>query len=1429
LKTLTPACFLTICLLSAFSLFGQNPEKVRNLVNHKDWSFVENKGQLKDEMGNLLPDIQYYGHHGGVNLYCKPGMISFVFTKMDSAENADSKVTRMVNHNAEDLLQPSGCSTARADFLFINSNPNARIIAADQQSYYENYYTTGDANHGITGVRAFKVLTYKDLYPKIDMVLKVSGEGIEYSFLVHPGGEVSDIKMSWRGMKSEPIIDNAGFRYINSIGYINETAPLSFVNGKKIKSGYKTMGTEHGFEVENYDKSRELIIDPLLVWATYHGGTDGDQGLGVACDAKGNVFITGRTSSPGMATSGAFKTSVTGYYDAFLAKYNNSGSLQWATYFGNGVYNSGLGVCTDTAGNVFITGETDGTGNGMATSGAYQTSRGGNDDAFLAKFSNTGSLVWSTYFGGLDYDEALAVCTDISGNVYMTGSTTNSNLATSGAYKTSVTGSSDVFIAKFKNSGNLDWATYYGGSSYDIAYGINADNFGNVYITGETASSSGIATSGAFQPSFSGTGYPDAFLAKFTVSGSFKWGTYCGTSVAYYEAGLGVATDRSGNVYMAGYTYSGGLASSGAFQTTVGGYCDAYLAKFNSSGGRIWATYYGGSGSDACNGVCTDAAENVYLTGYTYASSSGIATAGAYQTANVGSSDGFLVKFNSAGNRIWGTYFGYDDEDEADGVAADKYGNVYIVGETCSKSHIATSGAYQTTWKGSSGHYSGFLAKFSFLYQNEAGVDSVINPVSTICAGAQPVKIRFHNFGAKTLTSATIGWSVNSVVQTSYKWSGSLSSLSSDTLTIGILNFTAGTKTIKVWTSKPNGQNDSVTTNDTAKITFAVNPLPSVSITGPAPVCAGNNVQFTINVSNVASGQTWIINYRKDGNSADSFITGTGSGQFYLSTPILITSTAYNFLEIIETSGNTQCSNTISFKVSVVVHQIPAAFFTTAKSVCPGGQSQIGISVSNIDSGQAWTIEYNKTGSNTDSFFTGTGSGLFALITAPLSSSRNYSLVNITSTSGTICSNTLADKKTVIVNPLPYANAGLPGSICYSDSVLIGAGSTPDYVYNWSSNPTGFKSNASNPKVSPVTTTTYSLLVVNSLTGCQSKDSVKISVNPLPKPDPGPAQSICFGENAVIGGNLVIGNSYSWISKPAGFNSTLSSQKVKPDTTTTYYVTEKINSTGCRHTDSVVVTVNPLPVPAVGLSKSICYGESTLIGSSSLNGHTYSWTSGSSGFTSTSSNPAVNPVTTTFYKLKETIKATGCSATDSVKITVNPLPDPKWYVNNFGKTTYFHATDSSLMNPAYHWDFGDGDKDSAAGHLAKHLYPKNKDYKVKLKVENSFGCINEYDSTINIEVSGISIIPADNLNLSIFPNPFSDGTTIRYSLIKAASVRISISDITGKEIAIITDRLKAAGDHHDEINAESCFIRPGIYTVKIEVDNVLFSRQLIKF
>jgi uncharacterized protein YjdB len=346
--------------------------------------------------------------------------------------------------------------------------------------------------------------------------------------------------------------------------------------------------------------------------------------------------------------------------------------------------------------------------------------------------SSSSSSTWVTYCGGSEYEELYNTAVDDSGNVYIVGVTSSDGLSTVGSYQETRGGDVDVYIQKYTSNGSLLWSTYFGGSNTEYIYGrqaIDIDDSGYLYIVGGTLSSTGIASTGAFQET-PGKG----FVAKFRWDGQKEWSTYFGgVSESLLSS---VIADDSGNFYLGGFVSEvdvegsdTGIATPGAFQEVNNGGMDIFLVKFDGNCERLWGTYFGGGSWDHFEAFMTDQSGNIIVGGSS--GSEGIATSGAPQTMLSGASDCFIVKFSASGARLWCSYFGGENDDVDAGIGIGQSGNIYLTGLTSSATGIATAGAHKTSLSVGGWAYDLFIAKLDSVghkvwctYFGGSGVES---------------------------------------------------------------------------------------------------------------------------------------------------------------------------------------------------------------------------------------------------------------------------------------------------------------------------------------------------------------------------------------------------------------------------------------------------------------------------------------------------------------------------------------------------------------------------------------------------------------------------------------------------------------------------------------------------------------------------------
>jgi hypothetical protein len=692
--------------------------------------FTQNKGQVADMNGNVQPSVLFTTHSKGVKLFLTKNGISYQFQKTDYPEGygrSDKK-----KRNEPELEKQVKTTTYRMDMELVGAAINPLIETESKNEYFENYYLPQCPN-GILNVPTFSKIIYKEVYPKIDWIVYANGNEMKYDFIVHPGGKPADIKITYKNASAVNLMNDGGIIATTTIGQIIDNKPITIQNSEKITSDFKLENGIITYKLGQYDKQKDLIIDPGVVWSSYYGGSGDEYGKGLSVDASGNIYYAGTTSSTIGIASAGFQNSYNGVdKSAFLIKFNSNGSRQWATYYGSD-YTEGSDVILDASGNVYLGGETQAT-TGIA-SGGFQSTISEGYDAFLVKFNSSGSRIWGTYFGGgngstlssgIEVCSALAI--DPSGNVYMTGYTQSTFGIASGGFQntyigdTTISTNSNAYLAKFSSSGSRIWSTYYGGNGLNIGYDVATDFNGNVYLCGVTPNTNGIA-SGGFQNTFGG-GSVDGFLAKFNSTGSRIWATYYGGSAG--EQVQSIVTDNSGNVYIAGGTGSQNGIASGGFQNISGGGNDGFIAKFNSVGSRIWSTYYGGSANDYIESITLD--NTGYLYGIGSTSSTNNIALGGFQNFYGGAFDVLLVKFNNAGNRVGASYFGGSASETGTVIVSSTTGDIYIGGRTQSTSGISYNGFQNIN----GGGYDAFLTKLddcAFF-----GYDT-ISPVLKACSG----------------------------------------------------------------------------------------------------------------------------------------------------------------------------------------------------------------------------------------------------------------------------------------------------------------------------------------------------------------------------------------------------------------------------------------------------------------------------------------------------------------------------------------------------------------------------------------------------------------------------------------------------------------------------------------------------------------------
>ncbi len=682
-------------------------------------SFEANNGQTDAR-------VKFLSRTGGYTLFLTGD--EAVLTLSGKREDTKAKIVGAA-HTMPPVAATKGGGVLRMKLR--NANPAARVTGVDELAGKSNYFIGNDPTKWHGNVPTYRKVEYKGIYPGVDLVFYGTEGRLEYDFIVAPGAKPRRIQFDVRGTKR--IRRDAHGDLVLKMGgdEIRWHKPVVYQekNGvrQEIAAHYTITGTNRvAFELAKYDASRPLYIDPLI-YSTYLGGSGEDSGYGIAVDSTGNAYVTGSTESTDFPTMNPLQPANGGGYDAFVSKINPAGSaLVYSTYLGGSGTDSDSGnsVAVDSAGDAFVTGDTNST-DFPVTPGAFQTTCNGcggdSSTAFVTKFNPSGSaLIYSTYLGGSEYDVGSGIAVDSAGDAYVTGNTFSTDFpVTPGAFQTTFGGDEDAFVTEFNPSGSaLIYSTYLGGSGDDWGRGIVVDGAGSAYVTGYTSSTDFPVTPGAFQTTCCG-----AFVTKFNPTGTaLVYSTYLDNG-----EGFGIAVDGAGDAYVTGLTESTDFpVTPRAFQTVCGGAClgNAFVTEFNPSGSTlVYSTYLGGSGFDLGWGIAVDSAGDAYVTGETR-STDFPTTPGAFQTKYGRYPSAFVTRVNLTGSAlVYSTYLGGRSVDRGFGIAVDSVGGVYITGLTYG--NFPTRNPLQPVY---GGKCDAFVSKFYLTAATTTTLSSSPNP-----------------------------------------------------------------------------------------------------------------------------------------------------------------------------------------------------------------------------------------------------------------------------------------------------------------------------------------------------------------------------------------------------------------------------------------------------------------------------------------------------------------------------------------------------------------------------------------------------------------------------------------------------------------------------------------------------------------------------
>jgi gliding motility-associated-like protein len=1068
--------------------------------------FTPNKGQIANEKSEPLDSIDFKLEAAGVNAYFTPSGIVYHFYREYEKESSEYTKEEQEAYNRGDYNEVGKkVFFYRMDFRLIGANQEAEIKMEQESKSYTNYYLAS-CPEGITNVHSYSKVTYEEIYPNIDLVYLTENGELKYEFIVKPGGNIEDIQFKYDGADDINLRDG-NLEVSNGFGPFMDDAPFSFyeLESSEIESEYKIEDGIVSFKVEEYDASKTLVIDPTISWSTYYdNGGGSDFHANSAYDSDENMYLAYASYSSAWTTVNAGAGQ---YYDAIhdgsldlvIVRFNSDMTLQWATYYGGDASDVLCGTGGDYGKTIDVS---------------------DNDDIYVGGHANSNPTTFPTLSSG------------VGGAWYQD--------------QTNLKGGDNSFLLKFDQNGVRQWATLYQHTNVSTSgAGIRINgikcNGDKVYFTGQTYQFSGfdipiVSLGGAYNNS-TFVGNQDVFLGRFSSDCILEWSTYFNSgNVAAngYQQGSDITFDASGNMILAGQVSNDNLGvntvnpGGGAYYvTTVSGFIDHTITKFNTSLQPTWSTIIGGTDLDRVSEVSTDPSGNILVASRIVRDNVPTANPGGgafFIGAHSGNDDGFIMKFTPGGVYTWGTYVGASTAfSSMTGIIGDENDNVYAIGYTQATNFPIQSntGSYNQSTIGGSNDL--VLMRFNSLGVNEWST-YYGGTLSETCYGIkiEPSTIA-NSCGFKQFFSPA---SQSTNTPTTNPGGGAFFE--------GTLS---GTSSRMIVSYEEAG--GSVGTAPT-------------SISGTTTICSGSSTTLTQVGGSLGTGDTY------EWYSGSCGGTSVGSGTSVMVSP---TTTTTYYVRAEGTCGITACAS-----VTVTVNPsstAPTGITVDTNPLCPGGNTDLTVQGGSLGTGASFEWYTGSCG--------GTSAGSGATINVSPATTTTYYV----RAEGT-CNTTACASVTVTVNSESTAATSISSAqttICDGDTETLtvsggslGTGAT----WEWYTGSCGGTSAGTGTSISPSpsTTTTYYVRAEGTCntTACAS---VTITVNPVPNATvTSSGADICDGATLNLTGTPA-GGTWSVTSGPG----TIATDVLSTTGAGIINLEYSVTTLGCTGTDTQSITV----------------------------------------------------------------------------------------------------------------------------------------------------------------------------------------------------------------------------------------------------------------
>jgi hypothetical protein len=623
--------------------------------------------------------------------------------------------------NAAGLEPDKNARVALVKTVFVGATGYADLVAKTELPAVSNFFMGNDTARWKMRVPSYAEMTFEEVYPGIDVRFYGAGKELEYDVVVSPGADPGLFRLRYLGADSVRLSSEGCLIVYTESGRLIEAGPLMYQPDGRVRhliAGRFAVADDGAvsFHIDGeFDRSAALIIDPVLSFSSYFGGAGEEVAFDVAVDSKGDAVVVGYTTSGHFPDSDPCQGTYMGDRDVFITKVSGRDyQTVFTTYLGGRCWDFGYAVAVDSDDGICITGETS--SNNFPLWYFYQWRRYSDlSDAFLSKLSSTGdTLRYSTYFGRASIDRGYDIAMSPGGSAVITGITVSPDLpVTADAVDATFNGGSDVFIARFSDSGNvLRYCTYLGGENDDASRDagrshIAVDRVGNLYVAGCT-----------FSPDFplrnplrAEVEQTEVFVTKLADSGkSIAYSTLVGG--AGYDAATGIAVDRHGAAYVVGSTVSADFPVARPYCRSYQGDHDGFVFKLDPTGTALdFSTYINGTvwyadGFDVPRSIVVEDDGSCLIAGYT---DSYVLPGNQPLIPHAGWFDIFVLQFSPDGQDVpFTTWLGGTEDDYGWSLALDGQGGAFVVGDTKSPDFPLVS-EYSSAY---AGNYDVFIAHF---------------------------------------------------------------------------------------------------------------------------------------------------------------------------------------------------------------------------------------------------------------------------------------------------------------------------------------------------------------------------------------------------------------------------------------------------------------------------------------------------------------------------------------------------------------------------------------------------------------------------------------------------------------------------------------------------------------------------------------------